>query len=310
MVKKVLIAAPVHAVLKNGLTDAGYELIISEKINQQEAHTLVRECEGIVTSTRLLLDKDLIDATPQLKWIGRMGSGMEIIDVAYATEKGIRCFSSPDGNSNAVGEHATGLLLSLTRRIVWSNNEVAAGQWLREENRGVELEGRTIGIIGFGHTGRAFAKKLRGFDMRILAHDADDTIGYPEYVQKADLADILNEAKIISFHLPLNPATGGYLNTEFVEQMQHPFLLINTSRGEIVATEAVLQGLESGKIIAAGFDVLEGEPLSAMNEMQRSLIDKWIGKQKIVVTPHIAGYTHEALFKMSESLLRKIVTAS
>ncbi len=306
---KVLIAAPVHPVLTEGLLAAGYTLLVKEKITQPEAMELVKDCTGIITSTRLRVDRDLIDAAPQLSWIGRMGSGMEVINVAYATAKGIHCAGSPEGNCNAVAEHAMGLLLGLTKRIHWSANEVAEGKWLREENRGIELEGKTIGIIGFGHTGRAFAKKLQGFDMRILAFDTKVTGNVPEYVEYCvDLELIYKEAQIISFHVPIGPDTWHYLDEKFLSAMYQRFIVLNTSRGEVVDTKVLKKGLGSGKISAAGLDVWPEEPLDKMSDDERGRLNALKGLPNVIITPHIAGYSLEALYKMSRVLLEKLIT--
>ncbi len=304
---KVLIAAPVHAVLTEGLKNGGYELVVKESIVQAEAAELVKDCVGIVTSTRLIIDRSVIDAAPALKWVGRMGSGMEIIDTVYAAERGITCFSSPEGNCNAVAEHAVGMLLSLTKKIASSYNEVRQGVWKREPNRGVELEGRTIGIIGFGHTGRAFARKLQGFDMEILANDIDTSIDYPSYVTRATVEEIQARAEIVSLHLPLNKKTKYYFNGGFLAKMAKRFMLINTSRGEIIDIEIVYEGLKRDKIAGAALDVLEGEPLEKMNEQRRKRVNELLEMPQILVTPHIAGYSFEAIYKMSTSLLGKIV---
>lgn len=306
---KVLIAAPVHRVLTDGLAKQGYECTVHEKIKQSEAPVLLRDCVGVITSTRLQLNKELIDSAPNLKWIGRMGSGMEVIDTAYAAEKGIACFSSPEGNSNAVGEFALGMLLSLMRRISISNKEVQEGKWLREENRGYELEGKTIGIIGYGHTGMSFAKKLRGFDVQILAYDKYRTDLVSEYnvVICPDLTRIYEEADIISMHVPLQNDTHYYINEKFINKMSRGFILLNTSRGIVVDTKSLWYGLETGKITGACLDVWEQEPLEKMDAETRNYLDKISRKPQVIVTPHIAGYSVEALFKMSEVLLHKIL---
>ncbi len=181
---KVLIAAPVHPVLTEGLA-ALWDMSVYMQMKafpKASAYELIKDCTGVITSTRLQLDKDLIDAAPLLQWIARMGSGMEVVDLQYAAEKNIVCFGSPEGNCNAVGEHTLGMLLALIRRIVWSNQEMKQGIWHREENRGVELEGKTVGIIGCGHTGRAFAKKLQGFDCRVFAYDKYNCEGIPAHI--------------------------------------------------------------------------------------------------------------------------------
>jgi D-3-phosphoglycerate dehydrogenase / 2-oxoglutarate reductase len=305
---KVLIAAPVHEVLTEGLAEAGYECVFAEKITQPAAYELIKDCTGVITSTRLQLDKDLIDAAPGLKWIGRMGSGMEVIDVAYATAKGIACYSSPEGNSNAVGEHALGMLLSLIRHISKSQQEIKQGLWLREENRGTELEGKTVGIIGFGHTGSAFAKKLQGFDMRIMAYDKYTPENIPSHIIKCEsLAEIYEHADIVSFHVPLQKDTIHYFDEAFISHMMKPFILINTSRGVVVAPDALWNGLDTGKITGACRDVWEEEPLEKMSGDTLSLFHRISVLPQVIVTPHIAGYSYEALYKMSHILLYKII---
>lgn len=305
---KVLIAAPVHSVLSNELREAGYELVVQESISQGIAPALIKDCVGVITSTRLLLNRELLDAAPLLEWIGRMGSGMEIIDTVYAAERGIACHSSPEGNSNAVAEHALGMLLALNKKIVVSHNEVAAAVWKRDENRGTELEGKTIGIIGFGHTGRAFAKKLQAFDMEILAYNKYKVENIPSYVHCCDaLAQIWERADIISFHVPLQEDTLYYFNGDFMAKMQKPFTLINTSRGPVVHPKTLLDGLHSGKITGACLDVWEEEPLEKMSAAIRNTLDEIVKMPNVIVTPHIAGYSFEALYKMSKVLLDKIV---
>lgn len=305
---KVLIAAPVHRILTDWMTANGYECITEDQITQQKAMELVSDCTGIITSTRLDINHELIDAAPNLRWIGRMGSGMEIIDVGYAFTKGIKCYSSPEGNMNAVAEHALGMLLALNKRIILSNNEVRQGLWQRDSNRGVEIEGKTIGIIGFGHTGSAFAKKLSGFGAHILAYDKYDQSRIPKQVIRCrDLSLIYEEADIVSFHVPLQEDTVHYLNESFIEKMKKPFVVINTSRGSVVDSRALYDGLRSHKISGACIDVWEEEPISKMNVDIRHVFDEVAKLPNVVLTPHIAGYSVESLFKMSKVLLEKIV---
>lgn len=304
----VLIAAPVHPVLTQGLEAAGYSLIHAVDITQDTASGLIKDCTGVVTSTRLQLDRSLIDMAPSLRWIGRMGSGLEVMDVAYATSKGIACLSSPEGNMNAVAEHALGLLLGITKRIDHSAEEVKQGLWLREENRGTELEGKTIGIIGFGHTGKALARKLQGFDMKILAYDIAAIPDVPPYVTMCSSVEQLQDAaNILSFHVQIGPDTHHYLNKAFLARMRQPFILLNTSRGAVIDTAVLLEGLETGKITGAGLDVWEQEPLNKMDEEMRALLEKCLEHPAVIVTPHIAGYSHEALEKMSHVLKIKIL---
>jgi D-3-phosphoglycerate dehydrogenase / 2-oxoglutarate reductase len=304
--KKVLIAAKVHDVLKYGLQELGYTLVIDEKADQQLATNMAGQYAGVVTSTRLNIDKAFLDAATQLEWVGRLGSGMEIIDVGYAAEKGVKCLSSPEGNCNAVGEHALGMLLALLRKIVSSGGELRNGVWLREENRGWELDGRTVGIVGFGHTGRAFAKKLSGFDVKVLAYDtAAVGVTGMGHVERSSLEQLQERADVLSFHVPLQRDTHHYFDNAFCAAMRKPFILVNTSRGPVVETGAVLEGLSDGRIVGACLDVFEVEPpfsATAYSESAKLLFSH----PKVVATPHIAGYTHEAVYKMSRILLEKL----
>jgi len=304
---KVLIAAPVHAVLIAALEKAGYACIFALDITQQEALATVAQYEGIITSTRLQINKKLLDQAAQLKFIGRMGSGMEIIDMPYAAQKGVVCVSCPEGNANAVAEHALGMLLGLSKQIVKSNNELHQGIWEREANRGFELEGKTIAIIGFGHTGSALAHKLSVFNMSILAYDNNQAISYPDYVKaQENMQHIYEVADIISYHVPASDENKYLFNEQVVGNFQKPIVLMNTSRGNVVDPEAVAIGLKKGKIKQACFDVWETEPLSNMNEQQKTLFNSLLADDRVLITPHIAGYSHDALDKMSLVLAQKL----
>lgn len=305
---KVLIAAPVHEVLTAGLESAGYELLRSEHITQEEGFRLLPACVGVITSTRLQLNRELIDAAPHLAFIGRMGSGMEVIDVAYAESKGIRCIGSPAGNSNAVAEHALGLLLALNKNIVKSFSELRQGFWLRDENRGVELEGKTIGIIGFGHTGKALARLLSGFGMRILAYDKYVPVPPGDRIQACDsLEPIFEYADIVSFHVPQEEANRHLFDARFAARMKKPFVLLNTSRGMVVDASILKKLLDEGILRGLILDVWEEEPLSKMSASSRLMLEELVSYPNVIITPHIAGYSMEALFKMSSILLKGII---
>lgn len=304
--KNVLIAAPVHPVLTEGLEKMGYTLRRHPKIKAEEGKSLLRDCVGVITSTRLQLSRELLEAHPQLQWIGRMGSGMEVIDVEAAKEMGIAVFGSPEGNCNAVGEHALGMLLSLQKKIASSAEEVRNGLWLREENRGAELEGKTVGLVGFGHTGRAFAKLLRGFDVTILAYDPHNQEPYPSHVQRASLEEIQEQSDVLSFHVPIGRETCHYFDEDFLMALRKPVILLNTSRGEVVKSRVLEAGILSGKIRAAGIDVWEEEPLEKMGNEERDRLLRLTQLPQVLITPHIAGYSVEALYKMSAALLKKL----
>lgn len=304
---KVLIAAPVHEVLLKGLEADGYELLLQENSTQQNGLQKIRDCVGVVTSTRLQVNKEMIDAAPGLRFIARMGSGMEVIDVPYATSKGIRCIGSPEGNCNAVAEHALGMLLALNKKILKSHNEIREGKWIRDENRGTELEGKTIGIVGYGHTGMAFARLLKGFNMRILVYDKYKTIIPEDHIVVCNsLTEIQKQADIVSLHVPYREDTFHLINALFVTQMRKPFVLLNTSRGNVIDSEMILPCLTAGKIKGLALDVWEEEPLDKMSDKYRTILNDLIIHSNTLITAHIAGYSTEALYKMSNILLERI----
>lgn len=305
---KALIVARCHDVLKNSLEQLGYDCVFKEALLYDDAIKEIHLYEGLVTSNHLPVDKDLLEAAGQLKWVGRLGSGMEIIDVAYAETKGIACFSSPEGNANAVAEQALGMLLALEANIFRSFQEIKNGRWLREENRGFEIEGKTAGIIGLGNNGHLFAKKLMAMGLNVLAYDsARNNYDLPGVVGCDGLDDIYEQAEILSFHVPLNAATYHYFDAGMLSGMQRRFILLNLSRGPVVAQSALLEGLQNGKIRGAALDVWEEEPFwkntgSAISLQAQALLKM----PNFIGTPHIGGYTHDALYKMSQVLGEKI----
>lgn len=307
MIKKALIVADIHDYLLEKLQENGYETILLNQQNDFNIPTYLPEIEGIITSNRLAIDQSIIDAAPNLKWIGRMGSGMEIIDVAYAKSKGIECFSSPEGNANAVAEQALGMLLCLKNNIVKSHIEIQNHQWLREENRGFEIEGKTAGIIGFGNNGSAFARKLNALGVKVLTYDKYKTdLIEPEIIVCKDLQQIYEQAEILSFHVPLTSETNHYFNDDFLNKMQQKFALLNISRGPVVSLKTLYQGIRSEQITAAALDVWEQEPYWETDTELRRFADELMHLPNFIGTPHIGGYSHEALYKMSFTLARKI----
>jgi D-3-phosphoglycerate dehydrogenase / 2-oxoglutarate reductase len=310
MGKSVLIAAPVHNVLLKTLQALGYEYDYKEETSQQQALEIVQDYEGVITSTRLHIDKAFIDKATKLKWVGRMGSGMEIIDVPYAELKGIQCFSSPEGNANAVAEQALGMLLALQHKIFSSHIEMQQGIWLREENRGMEIEGLTAGIIGYGNNGCAFAKKLKASGLKVLALDKYKNDFEEDGITECKSIDpIWEHADIISFHLPLTAETQYYFDETFLNRMQKPFTLLNLSRGKVVEQASLYTGLKSGKIRSAALDVWEIEPVGKMEGVMKLQLEEMLQMPHFIATPHIGGYTVQALYKMSYFLAEKIKKA-
>lgn len=304
--QKVLITAKVHPFLIGELESKGFSVQYEPSISYDGVKEAIHDCTGLIVTTRVKVDREVLDLAAKLQWIGRLGSGMELIDVAYAESKGIRCASSPEGNRDTVGEQAVGMLIMLMHNLLKSNLELRQGIWERDGNRAWELGGKTAGIIGYGHTGYAFAQRLRGFGMRILAYDKYKTGFSDEYVREADLATIFTEADIVSLHLPLTDETRHFANSAFFASFTKPVWFINTSRGKVVSTADVVTALKEGTIAGACLDVLENEKLETYSPAEQEQFRFLLADPRVVLTPHIAGYSHEASIKMAETVLRKL----
>jgi len=276
------------------------------EISAQQVAKIIGQYTGLIVSTRIKVTQELIDQGQQLRFIGRAGSGMELIDRAYAESKGIYTFNSPEGNRNAVAEHALGLLLSLMHHIHKASNEVAAGRWLREANRGTELDGKIVSILGYGNTGSAFAQKLKGFEVKVLAFDKYYTGFGSEWVRETTMEQIFREADVLSIHLPLTEETASAVNYEYLNRFQKPIYLINTARGRIINTADLLRTLQEGKVLGAGLDVLENEQLDSLSPEERERFEALTADDRIVTTPHVAGWSHESKKHIATVLLQKM----
>ena len=308
--QQIIFLDTVHEVLENRLSALGFECIDGSTWSFEETKNQIVEAFGIVIRSRFPMDAALLDCAPNLAFIARSGAGMENIDEAYCKNRGIILFNAPEGNRNAVGEHALGMLLSLMNKIHTSHQEIRHGKWDRDGNRGIELDGKTVGIIGYGNNGWSFARKLRGFDVKVLAYDKYKSGFGNEFVMEATLEALLRKSDVISFHIPQNKETTYFANQEFFDGLGKVPFLLNLSRGKIVEIKALIAALESGKLSGVGLDVNEFEKTSFESffdgEMPADL-HYLLSSEKVLMTPHIGGWTHESYFKLSDVLADKII---
>lgn len=304
--KKVVITGKAHEILQQKLQQNGYEVSYEPLISYEALTDIIRDIDGLVVTTRIKVDRSLLEKADSLKWIARLGSGMELIDVNYATSKGIFLISSPEGNRNAVAEHTLGMLLSLMNHLASSHDELRNGVWRRDENRGTELSGKIVGIIGYGNTGSSFARLLLPFGVTVLAYDKYNYGFGADYIKEASLEQLCRYADVISFHVPLNDDTYHMGNTDFFNSLAKVPYLINTSRGSVVNLDDLKTALLNEKVKAAGLDVLENERLETYSEKEKEQLKWYLHQPNVLVTPHIAGYSHESFYKMSLVLLDKL----
>ncbi|MFD2726123.1 2-hydroxyacid dehydrogenase [Hyunsoonleella rubra] len=311
-----------HELLLNQLNALGFTNHEDYTASKVDIEAKIADYDGIILRSRFTIDQRFLDAAKNLKFIGRVGAGLENIDCDYAEQKGVYLISAPEGNRNAVGEHTLGMLLSLFNKLNKADREVRQGKWQREENRGIELDGKTVGLIGYGNMGKAFAKKLKGFDVEVLCCDIKDGVG-DENANQVSLKEFQEKVDVVSLHTPQTPLTLNMVNTEFIHQFKKPFWLLNTARGKSVVTADLVSALKSGKILGAGLDVLEYEKKSFENLFQKDVTSSpveinsrdeempiafryLIKAENVILSPHVAGWTVESKEKLAQTIVDKI----
>lgn len=310
--KKILLIDTIHPVFKEMAAENNFACTDGSTWDKAKTCQQISEFDGVVIRSRFELDRELIDKGKRLEFIARFGAGMENIDVVYAEKKGIKCLNVPEGNRDAVGEHAMAMLLALFNKITKADSEVRSGIWKREENRGIELQSKTVGIIGFGNMGSAFAKKLSGFDVKVLAYDKYINIDAEKftYVEQCTPEKIYSEADILSLHVPLTHETDNLVNDKYINRFKKDIYIINTSRGKVLSTADLVKNIKSGKVKGACLDVFDFEDFSfekTGNTLNESF--EFLKKsQQVILSPHIAGWTHESNEKMAKILVQKIIS--
>jgi D-3-phosphoglycerate dehydrogenase len=300
----ILIVDDLHPAFIEQAEGFGYTINYQPDMKLDEAYAIINNYDGLVIRSKFQVDMAFIDQATNLRFICRAGAGMDNIDEDYALEKGINLINAPEGNMDAVGEHAIGLLLSLMNNINRGDAEIRAGKWLREENRGHELKGKTVGIIGYGHMGSSFAKRLSGFGVLVIAYDKYKTGFSDQYAREVSMEEIVRTSDVLSLHIPLTKETNGMVDDEYLFHFKKPIFFLNTARGKVVKTQAVLNAIKQGKIIAAGLDVLEVEKFPALAE--QAWFDELRQSGRVILSPHVGGWTFESYRKISEVMAKKL----
>lgn len=308
--KRILHIDGNHPLLKSQLEAAGFINDDDFTSTKQEIEAKIADYEGIVIRSRFKIDKEFIDKSVNLKFIARVGAGLESIDCDYASAKGIALIAAPEGNRNAVAEHSLGMILSLFNNLNRANAEVKSGKWNRELNRGHELDGKTVGIIGYGNMGKAFAKKLRGFDVTVLCYDILPNVGDAN-AKQVSLQELQEQSDVLSLHTPWTPETDKMVDNSFINSFRKPFWLINTARGKCIVTTDLAKALKEKKILGAGLDVLEYEKLSFESFADTEIPEAFqylMDAQNVILSPHIAGWTFESHQKLAQTIVDKILS--
>ncbi len=304
---KVLHLDTNHSLLIEQFAELGFENHEDYTSTKEEVEKKIHDYDGIIIRSRFTIDRQFLEKAANLKFIGRVGAGLENIDIEYAKYKEVFLASAPEGNRNAVGEHTLGMLLSLMNHMGRADRQVRKGKWKREQNRGVELDGKTVGIIGYGNMGKSFAKKLRGFDVEVICYDIIGGVG-DENARQVGIMEFQQRSDVVSLHVPQTEQTMGMINSEFIGKFHKPFWLLNTARGKCVVTDDLVEALKSGKVLGAGLDVLEYEKKSFENMFaQKPKAFKYLRKAKnVLLTPHVAGWTVESKEKLAQTIVDKV----
>jgi D-3-phosphoglycerate dehydrogenase len=298
-----------HPLLINQLKDLGFTNDEDYTSSKQEIEAKIHNYDGFIIRSRFSIDKAFLDKAINLKFIGRVGAGLENIDCEYATSKKIKLIAAPEGNRNAVGEHSLGMLLSLFNKLNKADKEVRNGKWLREENRGIELDGKTVGLIGYGNMGKSFAKKLRGFEVKVICYDIKNNVG-DKNCQQVSLTELQEKSDVLSLHIPQTELTKNMINKAFINEFKKPLWFINTARGKSVVTKDLVEALKLGKILGAGLDVLEYEKSSFENLFSEDKMPEafqyLVNSENVILSPHVAGWTIESKEKLAQTIVDKI----
>jgi D-3-phosphoglycerate dehydrogenase len=303
---RVLIIDDVHPILEDGLNELGFEVDYKPTISIDELVSCINQYSGLVVRTKLNIDQHVLSHSSKLQFIARAGAGLDNIDTTYCDTNNIHYFNAGEANADAVGEHTLAMMLSLATKLQKADKEVRAKIWDRIGNTGWELKGKTIGIIGFGNTGKAVAKKLSGFDVKVIVYDKYLLDYGNEYATAVNLETIQQQADILTFHVPLTQETENWVNSTWINQCKKQIVLLNLSRGKIINLEDVISALDTNKILAAGFDVLENEKLKTLNEGEKKRFEQLIEMKNVVLSPHVGGWTEQSYLKIAEVLLQKI----
>lgn len=304
--KKILVINDLQLDFIDILEAEGFTVDYKPHISKEEVLNIIPEYHGLVVRSKLYIDEDFLQKAEKLEFIGRAGAGIDNIDENAVAKTNIKIYNAPEGNRDAVGEHAIGMLLSMFSNIHKGHQEVINGQWDREGNRGLELGSKTVGVFGYGNTGRSFAKKLQGFGCRVIAYDKYASDCEESFVEKVSFEDFLKYSDVVSIHVPLTEETDNLVNKDFIESFEKEICLINTSRGKVLNLEDLLDGLKRGRVSSACLDVLENEKLNTLTERQRKTLEELIATGRVLLTPHVAGWTYESYRKISEVMAEKI----